>query len=280
MPMNPSNKEIPNQVRNDKLYVIASDTKGGARQSRSGFCGLLRRSFITPRNDGRSFAFTLAEVLITLVIIGVIAALTIPNLMQKYQEEALKTAYKKTLTLLNNAYRITNAQNGPFECQRMANGQTKTQDCKALFDSLFLNTLKPIKVCTNKAIQNGCLPDGGYKSAPVAAQESGMFETQEDSNAHYNTCNLVSKNFLENSARAVILNDGQIVLFVNNHYAMFIDINGKKGPNKWGYDVFEFDIMQWYKPEPTITYGQTNCVTKEKGGKTPKEMYNSVILNK
>ena len=35
----------------------------------------------------KKICFTLAEVLITLTIIGVIAALTIPNLMQKYEKQ-------------------------------------------------------------------------------------------------------------------------------------------------------------------------------------------------
>lgn len=45
----------------------------------------------------RKNAFTLAEVLITLGIIGVVAAMTIPTLMNKTNDAELKSAYKKML---------------------------------------------------------------------------------------------------------------------------------------------------------------------------------------
>lgn len=51
----------------------------------------------------KNFAFTLAEVLITLGIIGVVAALTIPALMNKTNDLELKTAWKKTYSTLNQA---------------------------------------------------------------------------------------------------------------------------------------------------------------------------------
>ena len=61
----------------------------------------------------RFFGFTLAEVLITLVIIGVVAALTIPNLLQKYQEQATVKKVQKFYSTLSNAYSIAMKENGP-----------------------------------------------------------------------------------------------------------------------------------------------------------------------
>ena len=48
-------------------------------------------------------AFTLAEVLITLGIIGVVAAMTIPTLISNTNGAQFKTAYKKALSTLNQA---------------------------------------------------------------------------------------------------------------------------------------------------------------------------------
>lgn len=48
-------------------------------------------------------AFTLAEVLITLGIIGVVAALTIPALMNSTGNAEYVSAYKKTLSVLNRS---------------------------------------------------------------------------------------------------------------------------------------------------------------------------------
>ena len=47
-----------------------------------------RRELVTPETKQKTTAFTLAEVLITLAIIGIVAALTIPTLVQNYQERA------------------------------------------------------------------------------------------------------------------------------------------------------------------------------------------------
>lgn len=48
-------------------------------------------------------AFTLAEVLITLGIIGVIAALTLPGLIQGYRKKVTETALKKAYSQLSQA---------------------------------------------------------------------------------------------------------------------------------------------------------------------------------
>ena len=51
----------------------------------------------------KKLGFTLAEVLITLGIIGVVAAMTIPTLMQKTNDSEIKSSYKKMLSVLNQA---------------------------------------------------------------------------------------------------------------------------------------------------------------------------------
>ena len=48
-------------------------------------------------------AFTLAETLVTLAILGIIAAVTIPNLVHKFQDRMTITKFKKVYSLLNNA---------------------------------------------------------------------------------------------------------------------------------------------------------------------------------
>ena len=47
--------------------------------------------------------FTLAEVLITLAIIGIVAALTIPSVISNYQQQEFKTGLKKAVSVLNEA---------------------------------------------------------------------------------------------------------------------------------------------------------------------------------
>ena len=57
-------------------------------------------------------AFTLAEVLITLGIIGVVAAMTLPALIQNYKKQTTAVSVKKFYNIINNALQFSIAQNG------------------------------------------------------------------------------------------------------------------------------------------------------------------------
>ena len=62
-------------------------------------------------------AFTLAEVLITLGIIGVVAALTLPTVINKAQSMILKNQFKKAYSTFYNAMKLVQVQNGaPMAC--------------------------------------------------------------------------------------------------------------------------------------------------------------------
>lgn len=56
-------------------------------------------------------SFTLAEVLITLGVIGIIAAMTLPALVAKYQQIVLINMWKKHYALLQNAFSMVLADN-------------------------------------------------------------------------------------------------------------------------------------------------------------------------
>ncbi|MBP3924209.1 type II secretion system protein [bacterium] len=60
----------------------------------------------------RKTAFTLAEVLITLGIIGVVAALTMPILIENHQKRVVETRLQKFYSVFNSALRASVAENG------------------------------------------------------------------------------------------------------------------------------------------------------------------------
>lgn len=60
-------------------------------------------------------AFTLAEVLITLAIIGIVAALTIPTLVQNYKKNRVETSLKKFYSVMNQAVILSNLEYGIIE---------------------------------------------------------------------------------------------------------------------------------------------------------------------
>src|SRR5574344_1468101 len=72
----------------------------------------------------RRKAFTLAEVLITLGIIGVVAALTIPTLINSYQEKANVSKFLKTYSALNQAFLMATTEYGPVEDWGLTNTNT------------------------------------------------------------------------------------------------------------------------------------------------------------
>ena len=57
-------------------------------------------------------AFTLAEVLITLGIIGIVAALTVPNLVQGYRKHVVETRLKEFYTITQQAFKMAEVDNG------------------------------------------------------------------------------------------------------------------------------------------------------------------------
>ena len=82
------------------------------------FCLLFKNFNCHPDRRIKTFsnksAFTLAEVLITLVVIGVIAAITISLMIVNYQKYVYYTKFMKAYTTLNSAVQKSIADNGPI----------------------------------------------------------------------------------------------------------------------------------------------------------------------
>ncbi len=72
----------------------------------------------------KRFGFTLAEVLITLTIIGVIAAMTIPTLMSNTSDQEFKTGFKKAISTINQAITMQYALEGTDMSNYTSTGTT------------------------------------------------------------------------------------------------------------------------------------------------------------
>lgn len=66
-----------------------------------------------------AFGFTLAEVLITLGIIGVVAAMTIPTLISNYQDKSNEVKYKKAKSNLSNGYKMMLVNEGVYDVDKL-----------------------------------------------------------------------------------------------------------------------------------------------------------------
>lgn len=71
--------------------------------------------FLNTRLPKKKFAFTLAEVLITLGIIGVVASITIPTLSQKLYEKRTVTQLRAVQSILSQSVKAAEAEDGEVE---------------------------------------------------------------------------------------------------------------------------------------------------------------------
>ncbi len=165
-------------------------------------------------------AFTLAEILITLTIIGVIAVLTIPNLIAKKERAEIPVKVKKAYSALYNSLSASQADNGSF-----SDWDYSTKITDAEWAERYL--LPYLKVAKNCGTQQGC-------RANTYTQNSGTNAVVP----YYYT-----------PYYSFVLDDGTTVMLHNsgyasnpelNYYLIGVDINGMKAPNKAGYDLFFF----------------------------------------
>ena len=191
-------------------------------------------------------AFTLAEVLITLGIIGVVTAMTMPSLIQNYQEKATVTKLKKCYSLVSQAYvSILNDEGGSDTLQ--------AGDDLEMMEK-FGKYLKYQKTCGRN---KGCFPNVTYKSVTGNGYSKWEDDTTDRSRA--------------------ILTDGTLIMFNksamwggnegNYLYAqIYVDINGFKGPNQLGRDFFYFYIS----PEKIVPAGAKALEEKNEDQKFTK----------
>ncbi|MBP3925470.1 type II secretion system protein [bacterium] len=76
----------------------------------------------------RKTAFTLAEALITLGIIGVVAAMTLPAIVQNYKQQVIISKLNKFYNTITNAYSMAKIKNGDISNWDLKNYKTSTND--------------------------------------------------------------------------------------------------------------------------------------------------------
>ncbi len=145
-------------------------------------------------------AFTLAEVLITLGIIGVVAAMTIPTLIANTRSQQYRSAFKKTVSVLGQAARMSQAQYG-FDYAGIS------QRCGANGGNEHPDTAQ--SVC---AILNGTLKGYTYYSN---AADIKMNKGTDSANYSFISGPFVKADSAQrtiNNYSAYVLNDGTIIM--------------------------------------------------------------------
>ena len=168
-------------------------------------------------------AFTLAEVLITLGIIGVVAALTMPALIQNYRKSVVENKLKSEYSLISNAIRMSEAKNGSLEDWSTCDEDSSYECTKNFFDNYLAPELKIVKFC-------GLENRDECWTAPVSLSgKNGYLPT--------NSFNKTLTAILSNGTSLYMWAGGQNSEAA--HLQIWFDIDGPtKGKNTIGVDVF------------------------------------------
>ncbi len=166
--------------------------------------------------------FTLAEVLITLGVIGVVAALTIPGLISKHYEKRTITQLKAAQSILSQALRIAEEEYGTADGWEIS-GYDEESAIK------IAEKIKPgLKLaldCGVEDLEGKCAPNLNYKH---------LRETNEN---NYATDRRHYKIKLANGSSIYIRGSSG-----NSVVVFYVDTNGNHSPNTFGRDMFQFMV--------------------------------------
>lgn len=171
-------------------------------------------------------AFTLAEVLIALVIIGIIAAMTIPALINNTNDQEFYSRFKKIYSELDGITRqIANDNGGVLPvCGYW------THSC---LYNLYIPYLKTLKTCANR--EHGCWSESNQWS-----------DRNNVPCAQGSDCGFAGLDYNHSIGggyhRSLVLSSGEFLWFVkyyadNTSALIAIDLNGFTGPNRLSKDI-------------------------------------------
>jgi len=182
----------------------------------------------------RQTAFTLAEVLITLLIIGIIASIVIPGLIADTQDTEFKTAWKKVFSDFSQAGKLA-ALNNSGSLSDALGTSTGTE---GYFRDALLKHMSYTKLCAENTAAG---PDGCWHAANTFYSLSGSAISSDYtsySRAVLNNGSLVSFNLQSTTCTyTYTANDDSCGVVI-------IDINSFKGPNKVGKDIYGLHITR------------------------------------
>ena len=195
-------------------------------------------------------AFTLAEVLVTLGIIGVVSAMTVPTLMQNYQRQSYVTQLHKVYNELGQAAERYKADNNLVSLR-----EGRIMGNKDEVHNFVLQYFKVVKDCGGRywsSASNACFAqkytsiDGSsttnlqgqecFATVVLASGAALCFDTGAATSVgaaeDINGDGKVDENDVINNTG---VNAGMAI-------TVEVDVNGPKGPNVAGRDLFSIDI--------------------------------------
>lgn len=181
--------------------------------------------------------FTLAEVLVTLGIIGVVAAITLPVLRSNIEKVQWEQALKVTVGNLNEGF-----------ARMMSDYETDSLSDTKLFNEIFSNTKSKTKYTdANTELAKYFNIDRSYAydaEGEASTITSQPFYTLRGTDCSSNVPDSKSIIYLTNGTKLHIMFKESTTSRNDSKYdiRLHIDVNGDKGPNTFGKDIFTFFV--------------------------------------
>ena len=217
----------------------------------------------------KKYGFTLAEVLITLGIIGVVAAMTIPTLISDYQKRTYVTGLQRAYAQIQQVFKLAMAQDTVdllqnTELIQSINGTNTTDNNdQNAFISKLGEYIKIQKACNSMDFSNGC-HDIQYTDLNTnndSFNRGGDLQIFTSDGMIYYFYGLRKTAYFDTEANcdSKKANGGSKCSSIVD--SISIDVNGRKGPNKQGRDLFRFDVDAYgkvYLFGSTAMYGKNS----------------------
>ena len=190
------------------------------------------------RQKCRKAAFTMAEVLITLGIIGIVAAMTLPTLIVNHRKQVALTKIKHTYNILSNALERAKVDyDTEVNSWYIPTEGTNLEKSMFFVETYMLPYLQVLHYCKDKYVAPYC--NIKVKGLTTIGSSQGTILGPADSS--YGTA------FVLNSGAVVYVQVGhmtqsEIDMGGISRIRIKFDIDGPKGFNKMGYDVFEVEL--------------------------------------
>ena len=204
------------------------------------------RRGVSPCYNKSFKGFTLAEVLITLGIIGVVAAMTLPTLISNYQKRVYENQLKKAASVLSNGFKLMMAHDGVTELKDTYafSGMTgtvtyligePTQSCTVG------DTRENINTDDCRSLRKGF--EDVFSGVRFTSCDGRQMKYLNGDNYHVRSTDITCIEFADGSVIfSGVFNVSPSSSILPYQAQFWIDINGPKNPNTIGRDIFDFYV--------------------------------------
>lgn len=185
----------------------------------------------------KALAFTFAEVLIVIGVLGIVAEIVIPGVIASTFDSVSLAMVKEDFSIIQQSIKMAELNEGRI-CD-WYRGTADKQNANIIVNQIFAKYLKVAKNCGEA---QGCFSPNAYKPLSIGNINLNALPMYTNINGYpaWHT-----KMILSNGSSLAIwiysFGGSDPNSYIQN-LIFFVDVNGSKEPNRWGYDTFIFQV--------------------------------------